>query len=98
MASQLPIFNLRIPPDLKSQLEVRAKSMGRSITAEIIKLIEDGINNDSSNVPVEFEKRLASLKEEHEVFKKELVRRDEMDVFVKQTLEKIKKIESLMDK
>ena len=95
MAITNPIFNLRIPPDLKAKLEIRSKSAGRSITAEIIKLIEDGIK--PVDTTSEFEKELASLRAEHEALKKELVRKSEMDDFMKHTAEKIKQIEALMN-
>lgn len=59
MAITNPIFNLRIPPELKSQLDIRAKESGRSVTAEIIKAIESHLNNQ----PIGIEAEIKILKE-----------------------------------
>lgn len=46
MARTDPSFNLRIPPSLKEKLEIEAKSSGRTITAEIIKRLDDSFGEN----------------------------------------------------
>lgn len=44
MARNDPQINVRLPSDLKAQLEETARKNGRSVTAEIISLVNSGIN------------------------------------------------------
>lgn len=43
MARTDPVFNLRMPSDMKEALAKRAKKNGRSLNAEILQIIEDSM-------------------------------------------------------
>lgn len=46
MARTDPVFNLRMPVDMKDKIADRAKSNGRSINAEIIQMLEEVMLRD----------------------------------------------------
>jgi len=45
MARTDPQLNIRIPLELKEKLEDAAKKHGRSVTAEIVKILEDALSS-----------------------------------------------------
>lgn len=52
MARSDPQMNFRIPLHLKEQLEIAAKQNGRSMTSEIVAILNDSINGvDCTVVP-----------------------------------------------
>lgn len=91
MARTDPLFNLRIPLELKTQLEIRAKDSGRSITAEIIKLIEEGISAD--NTLKEMAKKFSDIQQKQEFLDAELAKRDEGLVLAAEALKRVSIIE-----
>ena len=46
MARTDPVFNLRMPVDMKDKIADRAKSNGRSINAEIIQMLDEVMLRD----------------------------------------------------
>lgn len=46
--NQAPPYSLRMPSELREKLEARAKKSGRSLNSEIVKILEDGINNNGA--------------------------------------------------
>ncbi|PZN83754.1 MAG: hypothetical protein DM484_03870 [Candidatus Methylumidiphilus alinenensis] len=47
MARTDPQLNIRIPSELKAQLEASAKTSGRSVTAELIVRLEESFRSES---------------------------------------------------
>lgn len=47
MSREDPQFKLRLPADLKSKLDQRAKMNGRSINAELVQIVQDAIAKPS---------------------------------------------------
>jgi len=47
MARTDPVFNLRMPLEMKDELAERAKKNGRSLNAEIVQVLDDAIKADS---------------------------------------------------
>ncbi len=48
-----PQYKLRIPPELKKQIENAAKDSNRSMNAEIVLRLQQSFLNDSSVTPLE---------------------------------------------
>lgn len=51
MARTDPVFNLRMPLDMKDELAERAKRNGRSLNAEILQILEDSIAAEKTGFP-----------------------------------------------
>ncbi|HEC7554896.1 TPA: Arc family DNA-binding protein [Salmonella enterica subsp. enterica serovar Singapore] len=51
MARTDPVFNLRMPLDMKDELAERAKRNGRSLNAEILQILEDSIAAEKTCFP-----------------------------------------------
>lgn len=48
---QCPQFNLRMPPELKEKLEISAKHNNRSITSELLTILERALNATNTQSP-----------------------------------------------
>ena len=62
----MPQLNIRIPADLKERLEEMAVQKGRSVNAEIIKLVEEALNKKSNSpfqISMSISEQLADLAE-----------------------------------
>lgn len=51
MARTDPVFNLRMPSEMKDELAERAKRNGRSLNAEILQVLEDSIAAEKTGFP-----------------------------------------------
>ena len=64
MARSDPQFNLRIPQELKDQIEKSAKDDGRSINAQAVYLLQKGLQpSDQTNLLTPILTEIQSLKE-----------------------------------
>ncbi|ANB90869.1 hypothetical protein MOVS_01395 [Moraxella ovis] len=54
MARSDPQFNLRIPQDLKDQIEKSAKDDGRSVNAQAVHLLQVGLENRQQKPPTQY--------------------------------------------
>lgn len=54
MARSDPQFNLRIPQELKDQIEKSAKDDGRSINAQAVHLLQVGLENRQQKPPTQY--------------------------------------------
>lgn len=54
MARTDPVFNLRMPSEMKDELAERAKRNGRSMNSEIVQILEDALSGESLNMDAEF--------------------------------------------
>lgn len=46
MARSDPVFNLRMPPEMKEKIAERAKNNGRSLNAEIVQMLFEVMHRD----------------------------------------------------
>lgn len=51
MARTDPVFNLRMPLEMKDELAEQAKRNGRSLNAEILQILEDSIAAEKTGFP-----------------------------------------------
>lgn len=54
MARSDPQFNLRIPQDLKDQIEKSAKDDGRSVNAQAVHLLQVGLEQQQQKPPTQY--------------------------------------------
>ncbi|AWY19961.1 Arc family DNA-binding protein [Moraxella bovis] len=54
MARSDPQFNLRIPQELKEQIEKSAKDDGRSVNAQAVHLLQVGLENRQQKPPTQY--------------------------------------------
>ena len=50
-ASLIAPFGLRMPEELREEIQKRAKSNGRSMNSEIVQILEDSIKKDGIGIP-----------------------------------------------
>ncbi|ODQ07209.1 MULTISPECIES: Arc family DNA-binding protein [unclassified Shigella] len=48
MSREYPQFKLRMPPETRDKLKVRAEMNGRSVNSELLKIIDDALSSPSS--------------------------------------------------
>ena len=48
MSREYPQFKLRMPPETRDKLKVRAEMNGRSVNAELLQIIDDALSTPSS--------------------------------------------------
>lgn len=61
MARTDPVFNLRMPLEMKDELAERAKRNGRSLNAEIVQILEDAIKAEKTGFPAGDARELRSV-------------------------------------
>lgn len=61
MARTDPVFNLRMPSEVKEEITERAKRNGRSLNAEILQILEDAIEAERSGFPAGDARELRSV-------------------------------------
>ena len=63
MARSYPQFNLRIPQELKDQIEKSAKDDGRSINAQAVYLLQKGLQpSDQTNLLTQILTEIQAIK------------------------------------
>ncbi|MCL8556979.1 Arc family DNA-binding protein [Proteus mirabilis] len=48
MSREYPQFKLRMPPETRDKLKVRAEMNGRSVNSELLKIIDDALSSPPS--------------------------------------------------
>ncbi|WP_363797822.1 Arc family DNA-binding protein [Lysobacter firmicutimachus] len=67
MSREINPFGLRMPPELRSELEEAALSNGRSLNAEIVYRLEESLNSKAVIADLTaIERRIAALEEQEE--------------------------------
>lgn len=61
MARTDPVFNLRMPLEMKEEISERSKRNGRSLNAEILQILEDAIEAERTGFPAGDAKELRQV-------------------------------------